>query len=509
MLEKIGKLGELFGQNKSNHPLADAKEFRKVVAALPNDRPQKALDEITDWLGSVREADDLPPTRLYEIVCELDEAAQRHVFKLSRDYLRAPRLARAEEQKLFKAINGFWLEAAAAYERCLALSKEKDRAAASLRESLPLLCTRLIASLGQVVKSEIYRYGPLTNSLWLRLGIAYAAAEAAGVAKKSVQLYPRQPATTTPEHEYLRAAVLQTSSLDALLPAQIELAERLVDYYLPGFMMAPQSSKESVYWVDLGQPQPPVRLARMPKQVVSTLRYFHPARAHLQVAQLVSELERGGHPPADLKFASEVVVKYLLPVLSHLANCWAPLPPQRKHARYPVKHRMAVTAGLSNAIAAMAGQGDGAAVESWVVENVSRGGFGTVVAEPRAEWFKIGSLLGMQPEGGENWLLGVIRRYHRSSEKEAQVGIQTLSRQAVPVEMKPRRSAGYVAATTVQGLWLQDSGDEREMRFVLPLATFDLREPMEIWLEGRGRVLAPVTLVEQVGDYEIARYRLN
>ena len=45
--------------------------------------------------------------------------------------------------------------------------------------------------------------------------------------------------------------------------------------------------------------------------------------------------------------------------------------------------------------------------------------------------------------------------------------------------------------------------------FAVNLATFDLREPMEIWLEGRGRVLAPVTLVEQVGDYEIARYRLN
>ena len=509
MLDRLGKLGGLFGQAKSDHPLADEKEFRRIVAALPGDHPYKALDEISGWLESLRLADDLPAGRLFDMVRELDETAQRHAFKLTREYLRAPRLARAEEQKLWKAINGFWLNAASAYERCLALSREKDRQAAALREALPLICVRLVAALGQVVRSEIYRYGPHTPSLWLRLGLAYGAAEAAGVAKRSVQIYPRRTETTTAEHEYLRLLVLFTSSLDALLPTQIELAERLVEHYLPGFAFSAQSSKESVYWVDLDKAEPPARLARVPKQMTPSLRFFHPARAHLQVAQLVTDLEHGGALPGEINLGGDVAVKYVLPVLAHLATCWAPLPPLRKHARYPVKHRMAVVAGLPNAVAALSPAADSVAGESWVVENVSRGGFGTIVAEPRPDWLRIGSLLGMQPEGGDNWLVGVVRRYHRSSENEAQVGLMTLSRAARPVEMKPLRSTGYVAATTVRGLWLKDVGDEAEMRVVLPLASFDLREPMEIWLDGRPATLSPVALVQQCGDYEVARYRYS
>ncbi len=508
MLDRIGKLGELFTQQpKSEHPLADPKDFRQVLTTLPSDSPYKALEEISGWLESARLADDLPENRLYEITCEFDEAAQRHVFKLTRDYLRAPRLARAEEQKLWKAINGFWLQAAGAYQKCLARCGAKDRIAAGLRESLPLLCTRLIASLGQVVKSEIYRYGPHTPSLWLRLGLAYTAAEQAGVAKKPLQLYPRGNAgTTTAEHEYLRLLVLQTSSLDALRPNQIEFAERLVDHFLPGFAFSSESSKESVYWVDLEKAEPPARLARAPKQMLPSLRFFHPARAHLQAAQLVSDLQQGGIIPGEINLGGDVAVKYVLPVVAHLATCWAPMPPIRKHARHPVKHRMAIVAGLGNAVAAVGG-GESPSAESWVVENVSRGGFGTIVAEPRPEWLQIGSLLGLQPEGGENWLLGVVRRYHRDSENEARVGIQTLSRQAVPLEMKPHKSSGYIAANTVRGLWMQDVGDPGEMRVVLPLATFDVRESMEIWLEGRTGSLFPVALVEQCGDYEIARYR--
>ena len=49
----------------------------------------------------------------------------------------------------------------------------------------------------------------------------------------------------------------------------------------------------------------------------------------------------------------------------------------------------------------------------------------------------------MQPEGGDNWLLGIVRRYHRSSESEAQVGILTIARQTALIAMKPRKTTGY------------------------------------------------------------------
>ena len=52
----------------------------------------------------------------------------------------------------------------------------------------------------------------------------------------------------------------------------------------------------------------------------------------------------------------------------------------------------------------------------------------------------------------------------------------------------------------------QPSGDTL---VVLPPATFDLRENLEFTRDGRRQALAPVALVEQTADYELARYRLS
>ncbi|EKE17790.1 MAG: hypothetical protein ACD_10C00269G0001, partial [uncultured bacterium] len=46
-----------------------------------------------------------------------------------------------------------------------------------------------------------------------------------------------------------------------------------------------------------------------------------------------------------------------------------------------------------------------------------------------------------------------------------------------------------------------------EVRVVLPLASFDLRESLEYTAAGRRRILTPVALLEQTSDFELALYR--
>ena len=36
----------------------------------------------------------------------------------------------------------------------------------------------------------------------------------------------------------------------------------------------------------------------------------------------------------------------------------------------------------------------------------------------------------------------------------------------------------------MQGLWIQDGNESGELRVVVPLATFDLRESMEVVIDG-------------------------
>lgn len=512
MLGRIGGLGGLFGP-KTDHPLASNSEMQRIIEELPTDNAFKALDEVVGWLESLQMATDFPGERLFEATKQLDDVAQPHLRRLARDYLHAQRLPKNEEKRLWSINYGFWNLLAANYEKCLGFLGGKDKAAAVAKAQLPLLSVRFLRAVGALIKWEQFHYGPTTNPVWLRLGQAYRAVEHSGGAQKAVQIYPNSAGTTNATQEYLKVLVFQASSMDSLLPGEIELAERLIVHFLPGFVFGPERHPESICWVDLSQARPPQRLLRAPRELTPTLRYFRPADAFGQLLGLVADLERGGDVPPDINLGGQYHPRVVLPVLHHLANYWSPAPPKRKFDRHRVKHRLSVLHGLGNALVVFSG--DSARpptvpeMESWVVENVSRSGFGAVFADARVEWPKVGELLVMQPEGGENWLLGIVRRYHRANDQEARVGIEALARHATALELRPRTASSYGAAAGIPAVLIDDGNEPGEIRVVLPVATFDLRESLEFVRDGKRMLLSPVAVAEQTADYEIARYRLR
>lgn len=509
MLGKVANLGGLFG-NKSDHPLADPRELRRLIAEIPTDNAFKALDEVAGWLESLQQVTDFSPERLFEAVRQLDEAAQAHVRRLTRDYLHASRPSKSEEKRLWSIVHGFWSLVAGAYERCLSVAQGKE-GGDKLKAVLPLLCCRLTGALGAMAKWDQFRYGPSDAKHWLRIGQAYLAAEAGGYAAKPLQLYPNQPGVTSVQQEYLKVLVCSASSMDSLLPFEIELAEHLVAHFLPGFLFSAEYRHDHVYWADPTQAHGPMRLARQPQAVSPKLRFFQPAAAFANLDALIHDVERGGEVPKDINLGGQYMAKTVLPVMRHLLLYWAPIPPQRRHDRHRVKHRMSVLNGLISAFVVYSeefgGKPVGLQVESWVVDNVSRGGFGAAVGAVAGEWIKVGALVILQPEGGDNWILGVVRRYTRENDNEAHVGIETLARQVRSVELRPRTASTYAAAGGVPALLLQDGNEPGEVRLVLPFASFDLREAMEFDHEGRRILLNPVAQVDQTPDYEVARYR--
>lgn len=509
MLENLGKLGGLFAQApRSEHQLANEKELRRVLAQLPSDNALKVLDEIVGWLQSLLAAQDMAEDALFDVVRQLDEAAQWHELRLTRDYLHSPRLAKADEKRLWTAIHDFWALLASAYEKCMARLAREDKVAEALKSQSGLLSGRLLHALGALQKWERLRYQTATDTIWLRLGLAFSAADQAGVAAKPLQLYPKMP-TTTPQQEYLKVLALQASAIDCLLPVEIDLAERLVGHFISAFVFGPVSTAESVYWIDLARSQGPKRLASVPRRMVPTLRFFHPGKACERMQQLVADLERGVSLPAELALGQTYPVRALLPVLRHLITYWAPIPPQRKHTRHTVKHRMSVLIGFAGAMAACSGRAEQAHMESWVVENVSRGGFGLVIGDQPEAAPPLGTLLAMRPEEGDNWILGSVRRYQRAGEDAAHVGIQTLAREAVPVALRPQTPrAGETAATNILGLWLQDASEAGEVVLLLPPDNFDLRRNLVFVSNGVSVVLQPAILAAQAADHDIARYRM-
>lgn len=511
MFEKVAKLGGMLAQ-KNDHPLANPRELRKVIVELPTDNAFKALDEMTGWLESLAGIDDFPADRLYEVVLAFEEAAQPHLKRLSREYFQAARLSRSEEKRLWSINYGFWTLLADACASCLGKLADKPQPGELAKSALPALSARLIAALGCVLKWEQFHYGPMRAELWRPLGQALLAAEAGGVAEKAVGLVGRT-GMTSPVQEYQKVMVFQAASLGSLLPLEIEIAERLIAHFLGGFVFTSNALIDSVYWSDLKEAQPPQRLARMPACATPTQRFIKPAAAHQEMLALLGVLERGGDVPSIIELGGQYQPKLVARVLKHLCSYLAPIPPQRKYDRHRVMHRMSVLPGLVNSFVVFSGEFGGRPaglpIESWVVENVSRGGFGAVIGEVPGEWLKVGALIAMQPEGGDNWLVGVIRRYHRLSETEARVGIEALSRRAEAQEVRVRSASSYGAAAATPALLLLDGNGPEELRVILPFGSYSPRESLEYVGGGKRFLLEPVTLLEQAADYELARYRCS
>lgn len=502
-----------FFSSRPDHPLSDARELKRALTELPSDNPFKAVDEISGWLESLHSANDFRVDQYFDVVRQLDDVAQPQLRRLARDYLHAPRLSKTDERRLWTCSFTYYGELAGRYARCLerAGQNPKDKGSAALKPLLPLASARLLAARAAQLRWLGYRYGPITGELWEQLGQAYLAADTAGYARKSLQLYPSQRGlSSSSTQQYLHALVFQSSSIDCLMPIEIELADRLIAHFLPAFDFTAEPTPSSVHWVDAAQGMPPTRLARQPDAMRPTLRFFSPGSAPQALNEMIHQVERGKLPD-NLDLGGQYAPKTVLPVLRHLALYWAAQPPLREHRRHSVKTRIAVLHGFDNCFTAFAGE-DTRDAESWVVENVSLGGFGADIGEAAGDWIKVGALLCVQPEGGENWVLGTLRRYNKISDVCANVGIQSLSRQAQSIELRPRAS-GFSAGSGIPGIWLRSEntgrqgGMESEVRLLLPPASFDLRESLEFSHEDRNYLLTPVELEESASDYEIARYR--
>jgi hypothetical protein len=495
---------------RPDHPLGEVKEFKRVLAGLPQDT-FKAVDEIYTWLESLRQADGFRLDHLHEVVSGLDRAAQPHLKRLTRHYLETPRLSKNEERRLWTTCFNYWGTVSWLYASCVERfdKNPKDKGASAFKGDAPVAATRLMAARSNQLKWIDYRYGVIGEDSWRGIGRPYLAAETHGYAQKPVQIYPGIPGMTCVAQQYLQALVRESSSVSMLLPLEIEMADRVIAYFLPTFVFGKECSPGSAYWTDAAGALPPARLVRPPARHLPGLRFFQPGAAFSALDELIRVVERG-MVPKEINLGMECSAATLLKVLKHLALYWAPASPHREHVRHAVKTRMAVLQGFDSSLAVFAGKvarlGVEQSAESWVVDNVSLGGFraGTDTA---GDWLTIGSLLCLQPEGGDNWVLGVVRRRSVNGDSQAVIGIQTLARNAQSVELRPRATG--ISADAVPGIRLLGENATEQVRLVLPPGNFNVRQTLELIHEGERCSLAPVELEESGGGFEIGVYRVQ
>jgi hypothetical protein len=477
----------LFGGGKADHPMANPKEARRILDTLPA-QELKALEELAHWHESVSTSAGFKPGDRLQLTGALDDAAQPRLRKLTRDYFAATRPSRDQDNLHWTQVHEYWRQAGLAWARsvdaCLQAGDTRAFATAAVRA---------LRALAQQIKWQHLRYGPIDPKVWSVINNVFHAAEARGVADARA--------------EFLKVAMFSSSSPDGLLPAEIELAERLIAELAGGFALANVAASELIYWTDLAQPMAPVRMAKAPKPA-ATLRHFGPGTALARLKEVVKKLETSKQVPSDLNVAG-ADPEAVLEVLRHLALYWAPEPPARQHPRHSVKSRLAITHGFDGVVEVLGGGAaaldfgakDGPA-ESWIVDNVSAGGIGAVVPQMKGDWLRVGALLAMQPDGGANWVVGMVRRLNRTSSQEARVGIQTLSRAPALAKFTLRgmgEHVGVLLPSPVLG-----SG---ETAIALKAGLYARGQNLETDVGGKQHVFMPQGSPESSEDYDLVRFR--
>jgi hypothetical protein len=500
--------------------MSDAQRAREIIDALPANDPAKALEEITYWLDSINQTAQFKLNQRFENIDLLDGAARNPVRKLSQDYLSMSRQMKFQENRLWNAIFGLWRQLGDGYLQCVKQYEDGLMGMTIVRKSLPLIVARGIRALTFQLKWRLLRYGPVERRIWSELAQAYSIAEQRGFADGAIAIYPGARGESTVRREYLTAMMLSASSPEGLPPLRQEIAGRTAAQLAAAFQIS-NRPEGCTHYVDLAAPGPAVRLFKgvAPKP---TLRFFSAGKGLAELSQLIGKVQQSGAVPQGANLGGNFGKDDIVSTLRHLAQYWAVQPPARASERRPSAGRITVVPGLRDVLKTLDPSDDdtldfslsqpAGSGESWIVEDVSDGGYGAAIPTVKSDWIRVGTLVGLQSEASRHWGIGLIRRIVRDEQQRRHVGIQVLTRTAIPVKISPAQTLSFTEADrdAERAILLPTGPDAKgEVGIIMRSGLFNGRDSLDMMVSEKSYRLTPVGLVEGGEDYDWARFKVT
>ena len=262
---------------------------------------------------------------------------------------------------------------------------------------------------------------------------------------------------------------------------------------------------------------PPLRLAAPPANITPELRFFATAAGHSDIQELLARLEKDKELPRGVDFGGNADPVLVASVLRHLAVNWSPRPPVRRTERKRIQARVSVVHGYAAIIGKLSPSDldfdfSGASEsETWVVENMSAGGFGASVPQAGDDWLKIGTLLAVRPDAGAtHWDIAIVRRLSRDDgapKGQASAGVQVISRQALAGTFTTNAGQWGNGVPTVEAIVIPDCGEAGAMIVALPNGLYLPGEQLLAMIEDKRHLLFPIGLVESGADYDLIKFR--
>lgn len=497
---------------QSDHPLAEDKAARELVTELPANDSFKALEELSYWLDSLKGAEDLKLGRHFEIIDLIDQAAKNHQRKLSQDYLAgSARLKKVQEIRIWNTSFSFWKQLADAYQLCLTRYRAGAGGWSALKGPSPTIVVRAMRAISLQLKWQLLRYGPVAPRLWEEYGKLFAYAEEKAFVTTKVEVYPGKFGDSTVQREFLKGLMLAISSTDSLLPAKLEIAERVVAQFSEFFVLSRQPAKGCHYYIALTTGKGPARMVSR-LQMTPGLRFFGPGSAAQGLEKLIAVLQADGVVPSNVNLGGIFDPELVLEVLRHLGRYWAPVPPARSEERRRSVSRISVIHHFDEILATISSDTEDLAfdnsAETWTVENESAGGYGALLPQTKGDWLKVGTLLGVKLEHGAAWGVGIVRRLSAYDLKQRYVGIQVFSKGATAVKIAPAGSSAIAQDAILLPSSTSDSSGTGEMSLLLRPGVFSEKKTYEMQAYDRSYLLVPKKLLEGGDDFDMARFRV-
>ena len=504
----------LFGGGKVDHPMADPKRARQIVDELPASDAVKAMAEITEWLESLNQTDGFKLDRRFENIDLLDGAAKNSQRKLAQDYLAMPRQQKFQENRLWTTSFAFWKQLGDSYIRCVNDHESNAGGAAAIRKSLPAILARALRALTLQLKWTYLRYGLVEPRIWADLARLYQLAEQKGWADGETAIYPGAHGSGTVKREFLKALMLSASSPEGLPPVRQEIAERTVAHFSQAFSLSARPDG-CTHCFDLAAPRMPVRMFKG-AEPSKTMRYFGAGAAFSGIDQLTTRILEQGVLPPDVNLGGNYDKEVVTGVLRYLGMQWSEKPPARSSERRQTAGRITVVPGLAEIMGVLdPATSDGLdfsqeqaapSAESWIVVNVSDGGYGAIIPPQKSDWIKVGTLVGVQHEvSSKHWGIGLIRRITRDEHQQRQVGIQLLTRSAIPIKVARSGSGRDLQAAIL----LSASPDKRgEVGVVMRDGIYNASDSLDMTVKDKAYLLMPTGMVEDGEDFDWVKFKV-
>lgn len=464
------------------------------------------VSEAVDVLKSTKGVDLVTA---FETVDQLDRASRSHWRKATHEYHTGRgRLTNLQADRIWTAVGEYGVQLAEGYEWCLASYATGASGAAGLAGQFVRIIGR---ALRLRVWAHSWDYVRYTSQFgrWAEVYRLHQLAENRGCAQQKVVLY-RGGRFCTIEQEFMQALMLAVAAPHSMRPEQVDVADRITARLAHYFSLS-ESKRNRPYYFDPASGKPPVREQPGIRPPI-TARRFGPGEAAAELKRLADRAEAGAVRLSELgvdRHSDEIV----LPTLLHLLRYWSDPPPERRHARRREPRRICVAYGFDEVVSKVGNLPSAypfvSSQETWLLENIGKGGFGALAARPQGGWASIGGLVAYKAPDASIWNLGIVR--HLTDEKSDRLlGVEFVSEGGVAVSLVPGTSESTTARECL-GVWLvQDAAkDASRVKLLLPPRVYRAATPLQMRVHDRVYPLRPQTLLVDASDYQIAVYSVD